>query len=325
MEELLSYLDGKLRYDRTRSEIDEIYSMPLPKLLWIAQGVHQKYHPDASVQMSSLLSIKTGGCKENCSYCPQSAHHNAKVDAHGLLKIDEVVSAAKKAKRAGATRFCMGAAWTRPPKSGPAKDALIKTAEEVKKVGMEVCMTLGMLDQDQAFELRDAGVDYYNHNLDTSPEYYEKIITTRKYQERLDTLSHVREAGMHVCTGGIVGMGEEKEDRLGLLEQLSALEPHPESVPINMLVAVEGTPLEDQNKLDIFEMVRMVATARIIMPHSQVRLSAGRTTMTDEGQALCFMAGANSIFAGDKLLTTPNPTFDSDRTLLDRLGLGLQV
>ena len=325
MQNLLEAIEAKPKFDLTRADIESIYSMPITQLLFLAQGIHQKYHPQPTVQMSSLLSIKTGGCKENCSYCPQSAHHDAKVNSHGLLEVDEIVDAANKAKRAGATRFCMGAAWTRPPKKGPAYESLLKTASEVKKTGMEVCMTLGMLDQEQAFALREAGVDYYNHNLDTSPEYYKKIISTRSYQERLDTLTCVREAGMHVCTGGIVGMGEKREDRIGLLEQLNHLKPHPESVPINMLVSVEGTPLEKQEPLDIFEMIRTIATARIILPESQVRLSAGRTSMSDEAQALCFMAGANSIFAGDKLLTTPNPSFDNDNQLLDRLGLAVQA
>ena len=312
---------GTPRYDFSREEISEIYNLPLTKLISLAQQVHQKYFPADEVQVSTLLSIKTGGCKENCAYCPQSAHHDSQVDAHGLLKLEEIKSQAAKAKASGSSRFCMGAAWRSPPKKGPQFDKVLEAVREVRDLGLEVCTTLGMLDEEQAQQLADAGVYAYNHNLDTSPEFYTDIISTRTYSDRLKTLDNVRNAGMTVCCGGIVGMGEEREDRIGLLHQLNQLTPHPESVPVNLLVKVEGTPLADSEEIDIFEMVRMIATACIIMPESRVRLSAGRNQMSDEAQALCFIAGASSIFSGDKLLTTPNPGESKDELLLKRLGL----
>ena len=312
---------GKLRYDYTRAEIQAIYDLPITRLIFLAQSVHQKYFEADEIQMSTLLSIKTGGCKENCAYCPQSAHYQTGVDAQGLLSVETIVEAAKAAKANGSSRFCMGAAWRSPPKKSKQFEQVLEAVTRVRELGLEVCTTLGMVDDDQAQQLADAGVHAYNHNLDTSAEYYTDIITTRKYQDRLDTLQSVRKAGMSVCCGGIVGMGEEKNDRIGLLQQLHSLTPHPESVPVNLLVKVEGTPLQDEKDLDIFDMVRTIATACIIMPQSRVRLSAGRTQMSDEAQALCFLAGASSIFTGDRLLTTPNPGEDKDRLLFARLGL----
>ena len=312
---------GEVRYDYTRAEIQAIYDLPITRLIFLAQSVHQKYFAPDEIQMSTLLSIKTGGCKENCAYCPQSAHYSTGVDAQGLLSVDAIVTAAKEAKANGSSRFCMGAAWRSPPKKSKQFDQVLEAVTAVRNLGLEVCTTLGMVDEEQAFALKEAGVHAYNHNLDTSPEYYEDIIQTRVYQDRLDTLKAVRKAGMTVCRGGIVGMGEDKIDRIGLLEQLHQLAPHPESVPINLLVRVEGTPLQDEAELDIFDMVRTIATACIIMPASRVRLSAGRTKMSDEAQAMCFLAGASSIFTGDKLLTTPNPGDDADQKLFARLGL----
>jgi biotin synthase len=312
---------GKLRYDYALAEIEAIYDLPLTRLIFLAQSVHQKYFEPDEIQMSTLLSIKTGGCKENCAYCPQSAHYQTGVDAQGLLNVETIVEAAKAAKANGSSRFCMGAAWRSPPKGSKAFRQVLDAVTAVRELGLEVCTTLGMVDEEQAQDLAKAGVHAYNHNLDTSAEYYTDIITTRTYQDRLDTLQAVRKAGMTVCCGGIVGMGEEKSDRIGLLKQLSSLAPHPESVPINLLVKVEGTPLQDAKDLDIFDMVRTIATACIIMPQSRVRLSAGRTQMSDEAQALCFLAGASSIFTGDKLLTTPNPGEDKDHHLFARLGL----
>lgn len=312
---------GEPRYDMTREEIQAIYDLPITTLVYLAQSVHRRYYAPDEIQMSTLLSIKTGGCKENCGYCPQSAHHATNVASHGLLPVADIVTAAKEAKDNGSSRFCMGAAWRNPPKKGPQFEQVLEAVREVRKLGLEVCTTLGMLDEEQAHQLAEAGVHAYNHNLDTSPEYYGDIISTRVYQDRLDTLQNVRKAGMTVCCGGIVGMGETKEDRVGLLHQLHHLSPHPESVPVNLLVKVEGTPLANKEEIDIFEMVRTIATACIIMPTSRVRLSAGRTQMSDEAQAMCFMAGASSIFTGDKLLTTPNPGEDRDRALLKRLGL----
>lgn len=310
-----------LRYDYSIDEISELFSHPLPRLIGLSLQEHQRYHCDDEVQLCSLLSIKTGGCKEDCHYCPQSAHHQSKLPASALLAHDEIIERAKTAKAQGATRFCMGGAWRSPPKREKIFNQLLEVASSVNGLGLQVCMTLGMLDEQQAIRLKEAGVYAYNHNLDTSPEYYPKIITTRTYDDRLKTLRNVRKAGMTVCCGGIVGMGEQRADRLGLLQQLSSLNPHPESVPINLLVRVKGTPLADSPPLDIFELVRTIATARIIMPTSKVRLSAGRTEMNDEAQALCFLAGANSIFMGDKLLTTNNPDVDDDLKLLNRLGL----
>ncbi len=312
---------GTVRYDYTRAEIEAIYNLPITRLIFLAQSVHQKYFAADEIQMSTLLSIKTGGCKENCAYCPQSAHYKTAVNAQGLMSVADIVEAAKAAKANGSSRFCMGAAWRSPPKKSKQFEQVLEAVMQVRELGLEVCTTLGMIDDEQAHELAAAGVHAYNHNLDTSSEYYTDIITTRTYQDRLDTLKAVRKAGMSVCCGGIVGMGEKKEDRIGLLAQLNALAPHPESVPINLLVKVEGTPLQDEKELDIFEMVRTIATACIIMPQSRVRLSAGRTQMSDEAQALCFLAGASSIFTGDKLLTTPNPGEDKDMLLFARLGL----
>ncbi|MFK7872442.1 MAG: biotin synthase BioB [Oligoflexales bacterium] len=309
------------RHDTDYETASHMMALPFPRLMRLAQQVHQNHHRDDEVQMATLLSIKTGGCKENCHYCPQSAHHQSEVDAHGLLSVETVLASARKAKQAGATRFCMGAAWRNPPEKGPQFGRVLEIVREVKQLGMEVCTTLGMLSETQAQALQEAGVYAYNHNLDTSPEYYDQIVSTRTYQDRLDTLSHVRDSGMQVCCGGIVGMGETREDRLKLLLQLHHMDPHPESVPINLLVRVEGTPLSDQDDFDIFEMIRTIAMARILMPKSRVRLSAGRTQMSDEAQALAFLAGANSIFGGDRLLTTPNPGDSEDERLLSRLGM----
>jgi biotin synthase len=281
--------------------------------------VHREYHPANTVQMSTLLSVKTGACPEDCAYCPQSVRYDTGLDREALMAVDDVVSRARAAREAGATRFCMGAAWRSPKK----RDIEVMSAmiRGVRDLGMETCATLGMLTKEQARELRDAGLDYYNHNIDTSPEYYEKIITTRDFQDRLDTLEAVREAGMNVCCGGIVGMGETVRDRARMLQVLANLEQPPESVPINQLVAVPGTPLADQAAIDPFDFIRTIAVARILMPTAAVRLSAGREQMSDELQALAFLAGANSIFYGEKLLTTGNPDVEHDRRLLDRLGM----
>jgi biotin synthase len=300
-------------------QIEELLALPLPELLFRAQTVHREHHDPTKVQLSTLLSIKTGGCPEDCGYCPQSRRFSTGVEDKPLMALDQVMEAAKAAKAAGASRFCMGAAW-RGPKQRELEPVL-HMVKAVKSLGLETCATLGLLKEGQAEQLADAGLDYYNHNLDTSPEFYGDIIHTREYQDRLDTLGRVRDAGLHVCCGGIVGMGEDVRDRAGLLAQLANMDPYPESVPINSLVQVEGTPLHGQEKVDILDFVRMIAAARITMPKAFVRLSAGRTQMTDEGQALCFLAGANSIFYGDKLLTTGNPEADRDRALLDRIGL----
>ena len=310
-----------LRHDYTLDEIVKVLEWPLPKLIRTAGQLHSLTFPDDAVQLCTLLSIKTGGCKEDCAYCPQSAHYQTDVDAHGLLNVDAIKAAAVQAKENGSTRFCMGAAWRSPPKKGPQFDKVLEAVRAVDALGLEVCTTLGMVDEEQAVQLKEAGVHAYNHNLDTSPEYYEKIITTRTYQDRLDTLHAVRKAGMTVCSGGIIGMGEELSDRAGLLQQLATLDPHPESVPINLLVKVEGTPLAENPDIDVFDLVRMIATARILMPKSRVRLSAGRSQMNQAEQALCFLAGANSIFTGEKLLTTPNPGDDADQKLLSQLGM----
>ena len=303
----------------TPERIEALLALPLPELMWQAQQTHRAHFDPTAVQLSSLLSIKTGGCPEDCGYCPQSAHHDVGVKADKLMDADLVLANAQAAKDAGASRFCMGAAWREPKDRDIDKVAAI--VEGVKAMGLETCMTLGMLNARQAQRLADAGLDYYNHNLDTSPEFYGSIITTRTYQERLDTLHVVREAGMHVCCGGIVGMGESRRDRAGLLAQLAGLDPYPESVPINSLVRVAGTPLEDAPDLDPFEFVRTVAAARITMPKAWVRLSAGRKELGDGIQALCFLAGANSIFYGDTLLVTGNADVDADRALFVRLGL----
>ncbi len=315
--------DHAIRHDWTREEVRTLFALPFPELMFRAQSVHRAHFDPAEVQISTLLSIKTGGCPEDCAYCPQSVHYDTGVKAEKLMPLDAVLAEAQAAKRAGASRFCMGAAW-REPKDRDL-DKVCEMVVGVKALGLETCVTLGMLDGAQANRLRSAGLDYYNHNLDTSPEYYGDIITTRTYQERLDTLSHVRDAGIHVCCGGIVGMGESAEDRVGMIAALACLPSHPESVPINLLVRVEGTPLASGSKpavpLDPFDFVRTIAVARITMPESVVRLSAGREDMSEETQALCFLAGANSIFYGPKLLTTPNPERDRDLRLLDKLGL----
>jgi biotin synthase len=308
-----------LRHDWTRSDVGELFALSLPELIFRAQCVHRQYFAPEAVQLSRLLSIKTGGCPEDCAYCPQSAHHDTGVIAGKLMDVDTVLDAARTAKAEGATRFCMGAAW-REPKDRDL-DLVCRMVAEVRGLGLETCATLGMLTPDQARRLKAAGLDYYNHNLDTSPDYYASIITTRDFAERLATLETVREAGIAVCCGGIVGMGETREDRIGMIVALATLPRHPESVPINLLVQVEGTPLFGTAALDPIEFVRTIAVARVTMPASVVRLSAGREAMSDEIQALCFLAGANSIFCGETLLTTPNAGRDRDRALLDRLGL----
>ncbi|WP_419147956.1 biotin synthase BioB [Pseudoalteromonas 'SMAR'] len=310
---------GALRHNWTHDEVKALFTMPFNDLLFHAASIHRKHFNPNEVQISTLLSIKTGACPEDCKYCPQSGHYKTDLERERLMEVEKVVQQAKLAKEKGATRFCMGAAWSDP------KDRdmpyIAKMVKEVKELGLETCMTLGKLDNDKAHELREAGLDYYNHNLDTSPEYYQQIITTRTYQDRLDTLDHVRDAGMKVCSGGIVGMGEQASDRYGLLIQLANLPKQPESVPINMLVKVKGTPLEDVDDLDHFEFIRTIAVVRIMMPHSYVRLSAGRTAMNEQMQSMCFFAGANSIFYGDKLLTTENPEADADMNLIKKLGM----
>lgn len=308
-----------LRHDWQLSEVTALFELPFNDLLFRAHCVHREYFDPNAVQISTLLSIKTGACPEDCAYCPQSARYDTGLERERLLPLSEVIDAARAAKSSGATRFCMGAAWRNPTDTNLAR--VIEMVEAVRAEGMETCVTLGMLTSSQALRLRDAGLDYYNHNLDTSPEFYGEIITTRTYQDRLETLENVRQAGINVCCGGIIGMGEQKQDRAGLLLQLANMPKHPESVPINMLVQVEGTPLHGIESLDTLEFVRTVAAARILMPQSYVRLSAGRSDMSDETQALCFFAGANSVFYGDKLLTTDNPETDRDRTLFTKLGI----
>ena len=308
-----------IRHDWREEEVGALFGLPFSDLIFRAQTVHRAHFDPNQVQMSTLLSIKTGGCPEDCAYCPQSAHHEAAVKAERLMQVESVLAEARRAKEAGATRYCMGAAW-RSPKDRDL-DAVCRMVEGVRELGMESCVTLGMLSAAQAGRLAEAGLDYYNHNLDTSEEFYGEIITTRNYQDRLDTLASVRAAGINVCCGGIVGMGEGRGDRAELLRTLANLPEHPESVPINMLVQVEGTPLDGTDPLDALEFVRCIAVARILMPRSMVRLSAGREEMSDETQALCFLAGANSIFLGEKLLTTSNPLPNSDAALFDRLGV----
>ncbi len=310
---------GAVRHDWTREELRALFALPFPDLIYEAQRVHRLHFDPVEVQISTLLSIKTGGCPEDCAYCPQSAKYPTGVEATKIMHLDAVLAEARAAKTAGASRFCMGAAW-REPKERDLEKVCAMVAG-VKALGLETCATLGMLTQGQARRLKSAGLDYYNHNIDTSPEYYGKIITTRVYQDRLATLEAVRAAGIHVCCGGIIGMGETREDRVGMLLTLANLPQHPESVPINMLVRVEGTPLADQPPLDPLEFVRTIAAARIAMPKSVVRLSAGREDMSEETQALCFLAGANSVFFGPKLLTTPNPDPDRDLALMAKLGL----
>ncbi len=308
-----------VRFDWRLEEIQALLEVPFNDLVFRAQSLHREHFDPNAVQVSTLLSIKTGGCPEDCGYCPQSVHHNASLRAEPLMDVDAVVEAARSARRAGASRFCMGAAWRNP--RGRNFERVLEMVERVRAEGLETCVTLGMLDSQQTRQLKAAGLDYYNHNLDTSPEFYGEIITTRTYEDRLETLRHVRDAGINVCCGGIVGMGETRGDRASLLQQLACQTPHPESVPVNLLVRVEGTPLANETALDPFEFVRTIAVARIIMPRTHVRLSAGRESMSDELQALCFLAGANSIFYGERLLTTPNPDAGHDRQLFERLGL----
>lgn len=312
------------RHDWTLEEIESIYMAALPDLILRAQLTHRANHRPNEVQGCMLLSIKTGGCPEDCAYCPQSAHYQTGVARQELLSVEDTVAAAVRARGKGATRFCMGAAWRDVP-IGAQFERVLEMVRGVNALGLESCCTLGMLTQEQADALADAGLTAYNHNLDTSPEFYGRIITTRTYEERLDTLARVRRAGITVCCGGIIGMGEDRPIRYRLLQQLSTLDPHPESVPVNLLVRVEGTPLAQQLPPDPLELVRMIATARTLMPRSMVRLSAGRLSLTDEAQALCFLAGANSVFLGEKLLTTPNPETDTDRRLFDKLGMRLSL
>jgi len=310
----------QVRTDWTLEEIQRIYYTPLMDLIHQAATTHRQFNDAAEVQMCTLLSIKTGGCPEDCSYCPQAARYSTDVESHKLMETGDVLEAAQKAKIAGSSRFCMGAAW-RNVKDNEDFDHVLEMVKGVNNLGMEVCCTLGMLTKEQARKLSDAGLYAYNHNLDTSESYYSTIISTRKYEDRLDTIKNVQSAGISVCSGGIIGMGETHKERIGMLHTLSTLDQHPESVPVNALVPVKGTPLEQQPRVSTWDMVRMIATARILMPKSVIRLSAGRTEMGLADQALCFMAGANSIFTGEKLLTTPNPEFDQDHEMFDILGL----
>jgi biotin synthase len=312
--------DASSRHDWSRDEVAALYARPLLELVFEAQGVHRQHHDPRAIQRCTLLSVKTGGCPEDCGYCPQSAHHAAAVEATPLMSVPEVLAAARIAKQAGASRFCMGAAW-RSAKRGPAFDSVLAMIRGVRELGMEACVTLGMLSDEQAQALADAGLSAYNHNLDTSAEHYAEIITTRTYEDRLQTLARVARTGVSVCSGGILGLGETTGDRGEMLRTLANLTPHPESVPINTLVRVAGTPLAEGPEVDPLDVVRAVAVARILMPKSRVRLSAGREGLSREAQALCFLAGANSIFFGDKLLTTPNPPVDEDTRLLSDLGL----
>jgi biotin synthase len=309
---------------RTIEEIKEIYYAPLMELIYRAATIHRQNNETGEVQVCTLLSIKTGGCPEDCAYCPQAARYHTDVTVHALMEKEEVLSYAQKAKDAGSTRFCMGAAW-REVRSNRDFDRVIEMVRGINEMGMEVCCTLGMLNEEQASRLAEAGLYAYNHNLDTSSDYYGHIISTRNYDDRLQTIEHVRSAGISVCCGGIIGLGETHEDRIKMLHTLSSMPQHPESVPVNALVRIKGTPLENQPKVDVWDMIRMIATARILMPKAMVRLSAGRTEMTVAEQALCFLAGANSIFAGDKLLTTPNPSFDEDNAMFELLGLKPRV
>lgn len=309
-----------IRNDWTREEIAAIYNTPVLDLIYRAATVHREYNDAQEVQVCTLLSVKTGGCPEDCAYCPQAARYHTDVKVQKLMEVNDVLDAARNAKESGSTRFCMGAAW-REVRDNRDFDKVLDMVKGVNGMGMEVCCTLGMLTEEQANKLKNAGLYAYNHNLDTSEEHYDKIISTRTYDDRLDTLNNVRKSGISVCSGGIIGLGESHTDRIGMLFTLSNLPEHPESVPVNALVPVEGTPLEDQPRVSVWEMVRMIATARILMPKAMVRLSAGRVRMTIEEQALCFMAGANSIFAGDKLLTTPNPEVDADKQMFQTLNL----
>ncbi len=311
-----------LRHDWTLGEVRAIHNLPLPDLIFRAQTAHRQYHDPTSVQGCALLSIKTGHCPEDCAYCPQSARYDTGLVAEDLRRVDETLAIARQAHENGATRFCMGAAWRQAP-DGPEFDRVVEMVRGVRELGMEACCTLGMLSQQQADRLAEAGLTAYNHNLDTSPEFYGEIITTRTYQERLDTLARVRASGVTICCGGIIGMGETLDNRLGLILQLARQEPHPESVPINSLVRVSGTPLDSAPPVSPLDFARMIATTRIVMPASIVRLSAGRLELSDEGQALCLLAGANSLFLGDRLLTTPNPGSSDDERLLARMGMTL--
>jgi biotin synthase len=313
-----------IRHDWTLAEVKAIHDLGLFELVDRARAVHVEFHPREEVQLCTLLSVKTGGCPEDCAYCSQSSHYKTPVKGEAMLKVDEVLAAAQRAKATGATRFCMGAAW-REVKDGPAFDRVLEMVRGVKALGLEACVTLGMLNPEQAEKLKAAGLDAYNHNLDTSPGYYRSIITTRTYSDRLRTLQNVRQAGITVCSGGIIGIGESVEDRCAMLVELARLEPHPESVPVNALARVPGTPLEKMPPVEPLEFVRMIATARIVMPRSKVRLSAGRTELTREAQLLCLYAGANSIFYGDRLLTTPNPDQDDDGDLIRAAGLRPQL
>lgn len=312
----------ELKHDWKLEEIEAIYNLPFPELIFQAQTAHRIFHKTSEIQGCQLLSIKTGGCPEDCAYCPQSAHYKTAVERESLLSVEKTLKSARNAKTSGASRFCMGAAWREAP-SGQQFEQVLEMVKGVRELGLEACCTLGMLTEEQAAKLAEAGLTAYNHNLDTSPEFYGEIISTRTYEDRLQTLAHVRKAGVTVCSGGIIGMGETKQDRYGLLQQLANQNPHPESVPINQLVKVKGTPLEKEENLDVFDFVRMIATARILMPASMVRLSAGRLELSDEAQSLCFLAGANSIFMGEKLLTTPNPAKNRDQELFDKLGMKL--
>jgi len=320
----MSDLSSPVRHDWSLKEIREIHDLPLFELVDRARAVHLAFHKKEEVQLCTLLSVKTGGCPEDCAYCPQSSHHDTSVKGEAMLKLDDVMNAARAAKQHGATRFCMGAAW-REVKDGPAFERVLDMVRGVKGLGLEACVTLGMLNEDQAQKLKEAGLDAYNHNLDTSRENYKSIISTRSFDDRLKTLKNVRKAGITVCSGGIIGMGESIDDRCGMLLELAQLTPHPESVPVNALVRVEGTPLAALPPIDPLELVRMVATARITMPRSKVRLSAGRSELTREAQLLCLYAGANSIFYGDKLLTTPNPDADADVELIRAAGLSAEA
>jgi len=313
-------MDSLVRTDWSFAEVENIYNTPLLELIYRAATIHRKYNNTGEVQVCTLLSIKTGGCPEDCAYCPQAARYHTDITVESLMKNEEVLEYAAKAKAAGSTRFCMGAAW-REVRDNRDFDRVLDMVKGVNELGMEVCCTLGMLTEDQARKLADAGLYAYNHNLDTSAEYYEEIITTRRYEDRLETLGNVRKAGVSVCCGGIVGLGETHDDRIKMLHTLSTLPEHPESVPVNALVPVKGTPLQNNAAVNIWDMIRMIATARILMPKAMVRLSAGRNSMSMSDQALCFMAGANSIFTGEKLLTTPNPGFDEDKAMFQLLGL----
>ncbi|RDV13607.1 biotin synthase BioB [Pontibacter diazotrophicus] len=313
-------LNTDIRTDWSLEEIKAIYNKPVLELIVEAANVHKQYQATGEVQVCTLLSVKTGGCSEDCAYCPQAARYNTGVDVHKLLQQEQVLASARRAKEGGSTRFCMGAAW-REVRDNRDFDKVLDMVKGVNDLGLEVCCTLGMVNEYQAERLKEAGLYAYNHNLDTSEEHYDKIITTRTYDDRLGTINNVRKAGISVCSGGIIGLGETDEDRIGMLYTLSTLEQHPESVPVNALVPVKGTPLENQPRVSVWEMVRMIATARILMPKTMVRLSAGREQMDVTEQALCFLAGANSIFTGEKLLTTPNPDFDQDKAMFDLLGL----